>query len=91
MPTYCRPQYAWDVMNVRNLSFGSGIAYDETKDHSKWGITTNKAIVCVGDINRMESQRTRGGGTVRFVSLPLSLSHSHILTLTLSFNLLLNI
>jgi hypothetical protein len=38
------------------------------QDHSKWGISTDAAaapnIVCIGDINRMTSQRKRGGGAV---------------------------
>jgi hypothetical protein len=78
MPTYCRPQYVWDVMNVKNLSFGSGLVFDETKDHSKWGVTTDKRILCVGDINRMISQRNRGGGTVLIFNFQYhTLSHNH--------------
>lgn len=42
--------------------------YKYTKDHSKFGITINSArkTVFFGDINRMQSQFTRGGGTVSF-------------------------
>jgi deoxyribonuclease-2 len=39
-------------------------AWPETLDHAKWGITYQNNWVCVGDINRMISQRKRGGGTV---------------------------
>jgi deoxyribonuclease-2 len=66
MPSSCRPKYPWNVMNVRDLSFGTGLSFDETKDHSKWAVTTNRNMVCVGDINRMTSQRARGGGTTCF-------------------------
>ncbi len=41
-------------------------AWPETHDHAKWGITLHSDWVCVGDINRMISQRKRGGGTIAF-------------------------
>ncbi len=36
------------------------------QDHSKWAIseTGTANAVCIGDLNRMESQERRGGGTV---------------------------
>jgi deoxyribonuclease-2 len=50
-----------------NLGFmGVHWAWPETNDHAKWGITLHKPWVCVGDINRMISQRKRGGGTIAF-------------------------
>ena len=50
-----------------NLGFmGVRWAWPETNDHAKWGITLHKPWVCVGDINRMISQRKRGGGTIAF-------------------------
>jgi len=50
-----------------NLGFmGIHVAWPETCDHAKWGITTHNAWICVGDINRMISQRKRGGGTIAF-------------------------
>jgi hypothetical protein len=42
------------------------VAWPETHDHAKWGISTHSNWVCVGDINRMISQRKRGGGTIAF-------------------------
>lgn len=50
--------------------------FEFTKDHSKWGLTFDETTegaqtnlrgpgwVCLGDLNRMISQRKRGGGTM---------------------------
>lgn len=62
MPSKCKPAIAFDVLNILELSWDQGLTYDSTKEHSKWAYTNNGAIFCVGDINRMESQRKRGGG-----------------------------
>ncbi len=41
--------------------------WHETQDHSKWAIALDASnTLCISDINRMESQRNRGGGTVCF-------------------------
>ena len=44
--------------------------FTTTKDHAKWAISLDRKRpwVCVGDINRMETQRRRGGGTACFAS-----------------------
>lgn len=47
------------------------MAWPETHDHAKWAITKDNNWVCVGDINRMISQRKRGDGTIAFQSPPL--------------------
>lgn len=67
MPSFCTPDYAYDSMNVQEITFNSEVYWPETKDHSKWGISYDiKNWVCIGDINRMYSQDTRGGGTYCF-------------------------
>ena len=69
MPSYCTGPYI--VENVDEMDFEE-IEDDDfttTKDHSKWAISLDKKkpFVCIGDINRMESQKKRAGGTACFI------------------------
>ncbi|EPB76496.1 deoxyribonuclease II [Ancylostoma ceylanicum] len=52
----------YDVNYVNLL----GRTFANHQDHSKWGVSMNAAVpaVCIGDINRQESQYRRGGGAV---------------------------
>lgn len=56
-----------------------GSVFPYTDDHSKWGLAldTTSNYVCVGGINRMQSQRQRGGGTLCFQNANL---HSALLS-----------
>ena len=69
---YCTPKYDYDVVDVTDLEAWdadgtSKITWTEGGDHSKWAIETDgTSQVCVGDINRMDTQRDRGGGAVCF-------------------------
>jgi len=56
----------FDVKYINLSPLGAHWAWPETHDHAKWGITVHSDWVCVGDINRMVSQRKRGGGTIAF-------------------------
>jgi len=56
----------FDIKYVNLGSMGLHWAWPETHDHAKWGITLHEPWICVGDINRMISQRKRGGGTIAF-------------------------
>jgi len=49
------------VYNMRRINL-LGYEYKETLDHSKWAISDNKPLVCIGGVNRMRSQFLRGGG-----------------------------
>ena len=67
MPSFCTPQYQYDSMNIQQITLTSNIVWPETKDHSKWGVSYDiPNWLCIGDINRMYSQDTRGGGTYCF-------------------------
>jgi len=61
----------YDIKYVNLGSMGAHWAWPETHDHAKWGITLHEPWVCVGDINRMISQRKRGGGTIAFQNMVL--------------------
>jgi len=75
-PPYCKPQYEYSVGNIVNVTWVvNQTVYRDTKEHSKWAIAFDTQeltfpaagpIACIGDINRMESQRNRGGGTSCF-------------------------
>ena len=56
----------FDIKYINMGPLGAHWAWPETHDHAKWGITVKSDWVCVGDINRMVSQRKRGGGTIAF-------------------------
>ncbi len=66
MPSYCRPNHTHQIENVRKLCMNSlkDDCWVHTRDHSKWAISNQNFIVCVGDINRQYSQEKRGGGTL---------------------------
>jgi len=60
LPSLCTP---YQTLNVGSISLGDQQFY-YTQDHSKWGVSLKGSWSCVGDINRMQSQRSRGGGTM---------------------------
>jgi deoxyribonuclease-2 len=61
----------FDVKFINLGPLGAHWAWPESHDHAKWGITKDQDWVCVGDINRMISQRKRGGGTIALQNRPL--------------------
>lgn len=66
----------FDIKFINLGPLGAHWAWPETDDHAKWGITTDADWICVGDINRMISQRKRGGGTIAFQNRTLWLALS---------------
>jgi deoxyribonuclease-2 len=61
----------FDIKFINLGPLGAHWAWPETHDHAKWGITKESNWICVGDINRMISQRKRGGGTIAFQNATL--------------------
>lgn len=69
MTSNCSTQF--EVDNILDISFKTfNINFPSTLDHSKWAVTYRKDLkdsilaVCIGDINRADHQKLRGGGTV---------------------------
>jgi len=50
------------VENIISLKFPNADAWKETQDHSKWAVSLDGEVFCIGDINRQTGQRNRGGG-----------------------------
>ncbi len=53
----------YKVMNVLNVKFGDYI-YKRENEHSKWAVLEKKPIACYSDLNRISSQKRRGGLTI---------------------------
>eukprot|EP00112_Aurelia_sp_Birch-Aquarium-sp1_P020029 Seg507.5 transcript_id=Seg507.5/GoldUCD/mRNA.D3Y31 product=Plancitoxin-1 protein_id=Seg507.5/GoldUCD/D3Y31 len=65
--SWCKGQFT--VENILRLNIATdtqSFAFVNFEDHSKYVLskTSANAVVCIGDINRMESQFKRGGGTL---------------------------
>ena len=60
MPSSCKTTHKISNVLVKNLD---GVVMKATQDHSKWALSygDNRRLVCIGDLNHMESQMTRGG------------------------------
>jgi len=54
---------SYDTLNVNSIKLDTE-SFSYTQDHSKWGVSEQPSYVCVGGINRMQSQRQRGGDTI---------------------------
>ena len=72
LPSFCKSDgYAWDVENVLSVNLGSGVAFQETQDHSKWAVsiasTEDEKWACVGDLN-MQTGQVRGPNPFFFSS-----------------------
>jgi len=65
--TWGRPlDYPWcgsdyKTGNIKEIKFSDTIFWSTTQDHSKWSVMLDNNYSCFGDMNRMDSQWTRGG------------------------------
>lgn len=57
------PTTGYDTLDIQGIDFGNEFNWSETNDHSKWALAVNTSLLCIGDINRMTTQYSRGGGT----------------------------
>lgn len=73
MPSRCQPPFI--VENIDEMDFVEIEDDDFTTkhDHAKWAISldSKRPYVCVGDINRMDTQKKRAGGTLCFLNSPV--------------------
>ncbi|KAG0719615.1 Deoxyribonuclease-2-alpha [Chionoecetes opilio] len=72
LPSSCNTTYT--VENIEEVTARApSTNFTTHKDHSKWVVAARpeKPYVCIGDINRMETQFERGGGTVCMSSLSI--------------------
>lgn len=65
LPSDCNTSQ-WKVMNVKGVEVTDNYRFATMKDHSKWAVSVpgDRDFICVGDINRQEHQKVRGGGSV---------------------------
>jgi len=56
-------QHAYTIENGAVVGFPGHDQFKESNDHSKWAVSMDGEVLCVGDINRQEGQTRRGGGT----------------------------
>ncbi|XP_011871792.1 PREDICTED: plancitoxin-1 [Vollenhovia emeryi] len=69
LPTDCAQVKVYNIMSI-HLDVVD-VDFSSSRDHSKWAVAVdgkkgNRTWVCIGDINRADTQYTRGGGTVCF-------------------------
>lgn len=72
LPSACNTTYR--VLNIEEVSARAATTTFTTHhDHSKWVVAQepDQPYVCIGDINRMETQFERAGGTVCMQSLSI--------------------
>ena len=61
----------YDVINITEYNV-LGMRYKNTQDHSKWAVTQKDKALCIGDLNRTDSQLKRAGGIMCLKSPLLS-------------------
>ncbi|XP_060934860.1 LOW QUALITY PROTEIN: deoxyribonuclease-2-alpha-like [Limanda limanda] len=52
------------VYNVKKVKLPRTQTFNDTVDHTKWSVTADRGWTCIADMNREESQNSRGGGAI---------------------------
>ncbi|XP_061593143.1 deoxyribonuclease-2-alpha-like [Cololabis saira] len=60
----CSSSIPHHVYNVTFVQWPGRTAFSNTVDHSKWCVTADGSWTCIADMNREESQMSRGGGAI---------------------------
>ncbi|XP_012537888.1 plancitoxin-1 [Monomorium pharaonis] len=70
LPSDCAQVKVLNIESIHLNTSDDSINFTSSRDHSKWAVAIegkiNRTWVCVGDINRADTQYVRGGGTVCF-------------------------
>ena len=69
------------VTHIKEMMGTDNKSYTESHDHSKIAISSDKFVpwVCIGDLNRMESQKNRGGGGIIILDEKLWLAYRSLI------------
>ena len=78
MDSVCPRKSKYSVLNVAVMKI-LGVSWKGGSDHSKWAVNDKMGVVCYGDMNRMTSQATRGGGSMCVYSKDLYDIHKKII------------
>ncbi|EFN70227.1 Deoxyribonuclease-2-alpha, partial [Camponotus floridanus] len=70
LPSDCERIKVYNIKSILIPVQEFNIEFKSSHDHSKWAVATenkaNQTWICIGDINRADTQYHRGGGTVCF-------------------------
>ncbi|GIX88961.1 plancitoxin-1 [Caerostris extrusa] len=87
LPPNCRSNYTVIDISKINMRVKIGrrnqdLSFLSTEDHSKWAVSTTSSRnwICVGDMNRMESQANRGGGALCFQSAKVRNAYNSLIS-----------
>lgn len=51
-------------MNIKRIQIPGSFPFQSYNDHSKWCVSYEDQVTCLGDLNRAKAQMWRGGGLV---------------------------
>ncbi|KAL3220671.1 hypothetical protein MRX96_050305 [Rhipicephalus microplus] len=70
---FCTKYYSvTDVETIRIQTHAGTLYFPSSEDHSKWYVAWKLDIFCISSLNRMLSQKKRGGGVTCILSKTLA-------------------